>query len=981
MKKLYSIVLMAAALLIGTNAWADATVSTWDALGSALQAGGTVTLSADINVNASNAATWRGIWIGAKGETDNAPEAVLNLNGHNITINSGNYTKSGKIQDQALIPFILTKGSLKIESASPAKIEVVKGQSVVSSSTNVFFVFGGVNSKVNPKSDSPFSYLEIGENVTIQTQNGSVIAIDRLNAGHTAIADLDASVKPDYGMDGTAFGFAYGARVEIKGTLISQGAESTTKEQDSKTKAWAYKNKCYGIKANGNIKTPAVGDTAYAPYIHIHPSALIQSDNRSGSVGDTAIMAGATAVYASGYAQWLIEGTCNGATGVYIGAGKVAINDANVKSAADEYNAAGAGGHANGSGSAIVINSRSGREGETEVTITGDTKAEATSGYAFEEKVNTTNGETKVENITIEGGTFEGGAQGALVVTETTATNAVVEVTGGNVEGNGTIGAENLADYLNNQGGTQTHYTTVEEGGKTILVISTGAAPTGSATVAGATGSVKWIGTAETLSADLTLDELEINESTAQTLTIADGNTLTVGRVVLGANAQIVVEAGAKFIVKGAQGIVAPVAENIVLKNEEGNPSIFIFNPNVTSNRHPKATVEFVSRSYTKSASDYAFQRFGIPTMAGKLTEITTKYNNADVATGFMNYNYAADDWASIGYLNYSGTPLDITKLANPFEYYQMQHNAPNMGTIVTMKGELVGNDIPSVNVRAGVFNGYANSCTALMSMKNVITTSQQAIYLNNIQAHQKVWESYTMLDVLFADKYIYPLQPFLINNDKPATTLSIDYANAVYYTPVGSGESKPAGAPARNRSINEVSTYVKMIVNGENTYDRVLLAEGVDFTAEFDHMYDAVKYMNDDVNLYVSAGEKMSNFATDNLNNTYVGLQTVNGGNYTMEFVDVQGAELTLVDHETGARVAMVEGNTYEFTAAANSVNDYRFEIVESAKLPTAIENTEAVKSAKGVYTITGQYVGEMNVWNTLPAGIYVVNGEKRVK
>ena len=124
-----------------------------------------------------------------------------------------------------------------------------------------------------------------------------------------------------------------------------------------------------------------------------------------------------------------------------------------------------------------------------------------------------------------------------------------------------------------------------------------------------------------------------------------------------------------------------------------------------------------------------------------------------------------------------------------------------------------------------------------------------------------------------------------------------------------------------------------------------------------------------------------MSIFATDNLENTYVGFQSVNGGNYTIEFANVQGEELTLIDHETGAQVAMVEGNTYEFTAAANSVNDYRFEIVESAKLPTAIENTEAVKSAKGVYTITGQYVGEMNVWNTLPAGIYVVNGEKRVK
>ena len=138
---------------------------------------------------------------------------------------------------------------------------------------------------------------------------------------------------------------------------------------------------------------------------------------------------------------------------------------------------------------------------------------------------------------------------------------------------------------------------------------------------------------------------------------------------------------------------------------------------------------------------------------------------------------------------------------------------------------------------------------------------------------------------------------------------------------------------------------------------------------------------MNDDVNMYVTADEKMAIFATDNLENTYVGLSTVKGGNYTITFANVQGEELTLIDHETGAKVAIAEGNTYAFTAAANAVNDYRFEVVGAAKLPTAIENTEAVKSAKGIYTITGQYLGEMNVWNSLPAGVYVVNGEKRVK
>ena len=126
---------------------------------------------------------------------------------------------------------------------------------------------------------------------------------------------------------------------------------------------------------------------------------------------------------------------------------------------------------------------------------------------------------------------------------------------------------------------------------------------------------------------------------------------------------------------------------------------------------------------------------------------------------------------------------------------------------------------------------------------------------------------------------------------------------------------------------------------------------------------------------------EKMAIFATDNLENTYVGFSTVKGGKFTISFANVEGREFTLVDHETGARVAIAEGNTYEFTADANTANDYRFEIVGRANMPTAIDNTEAVKSVKGVYTITGQYVGEMNVWNTLPAGVYVVNGEKRVK
>jgi hypothetical protein len=179
---------------------------------------------------------------------------------------------------------------------------------------------------------------------------------------------------------------------------------------------------------------------------------------------------------------------------------------------------------------------------------------------------------------------------------------------------------------------------------------------------------------------------------------------------------------------------------------------------------------------------------------------------------------------------------------------------------------------------------------------------------------------------------------------------------------------------------MNDI-TKAKLVVKGENCIDRVVVAEDARFTAEFDNGYEAVKYMNDGINMYVTDEEKMAHFATDNLENTFIGFQAVKGGNYTIEFSNVKGEELMLIDHEANTHVAMVEGGAYEFTAAANATNDYRFEIVSKAKMPTGIENTEAVKSVKGIYTITGQYMGGMEVWNSLPAGIYVVNGEKRVK
>lgn len=969
MRKFYSIVLMATALLIGTNAWAGS-VSTWDDLKTALQAGEEVTLSADINVTADNVATWRGIWIGSESVDGTAPSAVLDLNGHNIIINSGNYQSKGVTKEQALNPFAITKGSLTIKSDSPAKIQVVKGQSIVSKGTNVFSVFGADDAnKVDPKGNKPFTYLEIGANVTVETQNGTVVAIDALKVGHAAVgSNTNYTTYPT----GKTSGYAYGARIEIKGSLISQGAESTTISGTPKS----YQNKCYGIKVNGLVLSPADENKKYAPYVHIHPSAVLQSDNRSGEVNGYPIMAGSAAVYASGFAQWLIEGNCSGATGVYIGSGILVINDAQVKSAADVYDAAGAGGHANGSGSAIVINSRSNYQGEVTVTVTGDTKVESTSGYAFEEVVNTTDNNTKVDSISIQGGTFEGGAQGALVVTPATATEATVNVTGGNVEGTGNIGTEGLAEYLNNQGGT--HATLVEdESGKTILVISEGSAPVVANSVIAATPntSVKWQNTTikeETLNDDLTLAELEINEDYAQTLTIAENKTLTVGRVVLGKNAQIVVEAGAKLIVTGEQGIIAPVASNIVLKNKEGKRSIFLFNPDVTSNKHPNATFEILSYSWREAATNAQSEVFGVPTynaVKSVTCQEAGKY-------GYIQVYGSNGTWENIGFTD--ATPFPYEKLNKPFAAYALTAYRGQSEDPLTFRfgGELVGNTDATLTANMK-WSFFANSYTAEVDIYEFLNklSIDDYVYVSNVSGNG-YW-NWQAVDVESMGEggrptKLQPMQGFLINNKgSQVVSEAINYKKMVY-APAVPGY---VGAPARSIAANNNTAKMYVVVTSEaGAYDDVILRET-------ENIKSAEKYMNPDVNIYATAEEKSAIVNAENLENTYVGFSTVNGGKFTISFTNVDGREFVLVDHETGAQVAIAEGNTYEFTAEANSTNDYRFEIVAPAKLPTAIENAEAVKSAKGIYTITGQYVGEMNVWNTLPAGIYVVNGEKLVK
>lgn len=1065
MRKIYSLVLLAVGLLIGTNAWADGLIENvrtgvqYDHLKDAFAAaqdGDVLELTGNMNESQTDGAAWLG--EATSGTLSNYASTdrsiTLDLKGHLY-----NFTGSAEYK------IVLTRGVLRIKSTG--------GEGEITSNKSGITVYG-TYLKIDAKENTPFAHLIIEENVKITCEAKGVVLNSPLRPESTsewgwAKADYPVNYCCEIFKD-SQWGISNGARIDIHGKVYAKkyacqvggnirtpreylnadgtyntamgafpyylentetgelylpGTTKTGKTQYANTTANAVTCKSSGGTwwsdnefSSSNDLVLTLDDDNYSSYIHVYNTAVLKTDNQDKN--------DAVGLYSSGFARCYIEGTCEGSTGAWIKGGEVEFHDATVISNWEsDYAAATNDGKPSGvagGGSAIVIESKKGWTGNISVTISGDTHVSTDHGYAIDEQV--TVGGTNVNYLTITGGTFEGGdvpvytanpdkptgydttyVQGTMHVSQPTLdahhnpdTITTITILGAEVQGDAHIGeGENqttLEDFLN---GSDSHITYVEdEDGNTTMIVSQGdkpetyedlddpTAPTPWSWCADAAQSghnVAWTkieDDAEIASGTVILGELQINSGSLlagnQQLTIHDGATLQVERLIMNGYARIIVEAGGKLIVTGTQGISAPSINNILLKNEENKPAIFLFHPKVSSNRHPNGTVEFTSKGYNKGGSDYAWQKFGVPTQTGELSEISIE-NNVATAFGKFNYEATTPAWEVIGYLNHAPA-LALGDLDQAFEYYQMEHNTATVGTKVTFKGKLVGNDCPAPVIRPNFWNGYANSYSAPIDgaalLAQIPAPADKAFYLYELDVltDKFSWVAQSNLHL----SNIQPMQPFLLRNPSAdSAALALNYEAAVY-TPATSNN-----APVR--SVAKNMTKVEFIVRGEAGVDHVIVAQDDEFSAAFDNGYDVTKYMNDDVNMYVTADEKMAIFATDNLENTYVGLSTVKGGNYTITFANVQGEELTLIDHETGAQVAMVEGNTYAFTAAANATNDYRFEVVGAAKLPTAIENTEAVKSAKGIYTITGQYLGEMNVWNSLPAGVYVIDGAKRVK
>ena len=1035
MRKLYSIVLMATALLIGTNVWAKTHVAqivgggTYETLEAAFAA---ATNGQTIEMLDNDTLTKPIDFGKATKESEYNPKTVtLDFKGKTVTM-EGTTKKVNGVNVKQDRMFNVYSGALKLVNSTPAAGGGLH-HTYNSGKYYTILVFGSIRKDCDPSEDKEdklgyYTYLSIGDGVNIvsdgeNNDKGGICVMIMPNGTNSVTQDkkscaITATTAPqvggaealagsniwngyntcgsyiytnDYKFDDTKAcgkkysfsdprGVANGVRIDVYGHLEGSlyamqsngqlaGPDDKYKEADSYYNT--YKNTFYGGKIPAEVADISDNDKNYAPYIHIYDGA--QLTNKEG-VNEN-LKPKQVALYTSGYARWYVEGECSGTTGLYMKSGDVTLKNATISSSFEgtATNNSGQTIGVSGQGNAVVVESNDHYSGHISLNIEGDTKVTtpADDGTALLETVSK-NSDPAVEHININGGTLTG--ENAIVISQETAEENVVAVYGSTMEGAVDADLDKILP-------SSVHTTTTVQDGKTTVVVSKGNGPEVSgnwATVSApaATGkNVKWTALeadAAINSGKVSLGELQIVSGNAlgdQKLTIANGATLEVTRLIMNDYAQIVVEAGGTLIVTGEQGINAPSVDNIILKTSKDAQAIFLLRPHVTSNRHPSATVQLQTYSWYESNTSYQWQRFGVPTFGA-----VSSFECVENAVNTQIQAFDNGNWVSLGYIGKTPAvkPADLNK---PFVTYNLIANRVQSAAapIYNIKGQLVGNENASLNAYSE-WNLFSNSYLAKVDVKAFLgdlAGVDQVVYIATpAGVGTYTWDARDL--EWAAGVKLNPMAAFILHNPGEAAISAINYEKAVY-EPATKGSSP---APRRFAQTSDKTAKLRLIVaNEEGVQDDVKMTE------KTSNLHNAAKYMNDDLNIYAMADEKAAIVAAEDLENTYVGFSTVRGGNFTISFANVEGREFTLVDHATGARVEIAEGNTYEFTADANSANDYRFEIVGRANMPTAIDNTEAVKSVKGVYTITGQYVGEMNVWNTLPAGVYVVNGEKRVK
>ena len=978
MKKFYSFVLLAVTLLLSTNIWAN-DVSTLEALETALGNGGEITLTGDITTS----------------ETLNITKSVIiNGAGHSVTGSAQNVfsiSTGGEV----------TFNNIKINATQAGN----DARAIAWSAAGLTLTLDGVDIKATGRGINDAT--ESQSSIALIVKNSTISCIGTSTKGKTL---TENDYDTDYNNNSTrGISLSTGcnqSEILIENTTI-QGfsyeinvASGTDAKQNPKNMTLTANNCTFKGRAALNVSAKVITSGSYSSE---------DASNNKYTFSDCSVLGiNNQGGQAEGFGCFVFDGNQKD---LNAGGNTLTINGGTVVSVAFDGT-----GDANTYAREFLICNRG---DNNNITINN-------AQYICPKTANgkTTNnkggilgggGTVGTGNITIKGGKYDC----PELVEKATGNSTSIDIRGGYFDLNiisedmtyvcvsskkvrfysGTFAVKDqdiYSDYTNIFA-----YTPIKNQNGTISVVPSNLCKTNvtfdkSGPLTGTSAKSNVIikdNAAVTVEKDASVYRLDMAAGT--TLTVKNGCTLTIGvnidasnfyygkiadrcavalqnsDVTGSANPSIIVEAGGKVILNGL--MYDSDYDNLILKMDENSQAQLLINPNVQvyGENHPKATVELTSKSYL-NGSKQVWQRFGIPAYAF-VSEMTC--NDPNIQTFIYEPDYTASQWKMLGKLG----SFDVKTMNRPFVCYDMACNAAQGGTQYTMKAELMGNgnvELPAVSS----WNYFANSYTAALNIEAMINeydengTIDPTVYVYKITGPDTyTWEPVNMFGGVFSE--IAPMQAYIVRNTAAATTTPLKFKEMVW-TPA----STPAKVSARQNAMADMTKVRIVVTNEAGAYDNVVLGESTQFSENYDRGYDAVKYMNEDINIYVLAEEKQSIFATDNLDDTYIGFSCVNAGKYTVSFPSVQGEGLFLVDLFTNTKVQIAEGMTYEFEAAANTTNDRRFVISKRPGVLSEVENI-AAPQATGIYNMMGQYLGETTEWNNLPSGVYIINGKKQVK
>ena len=811
----------------------------------------------------------------------------------------------------------LVLGSLHIQNATLT----VKNGTIKTIGTptvdNVSFCFFYLYGDTENPNVEDYSVLTLAEDVTVEIPIGTAVGV---------MYRTDTNNEPIHQ--------AYGVKVNIYGTINGQSAVSVS-----------------GVLSNKENNVPV---------IHIYKGAKMNVTEG--------------AIYAAGYAEWNFAGDiASDNFGVEIRAGEFTMGGGSIVSTAtapadDQFNGSGSTSQACG----IAVCQHSTKLPITVVVNDGYIKA-----YTPLYQSNPQNNETDMTqiNVNVYGGKFFSTSKNIVW-----SLNKRIFLHGGLYnQSPSAYAAEDKVVVDNDDETTKGEYPyKIGDKATTAVTFSTD----GAWNVAGNwQDTIATSATSATINANVVIgagvraEAYGIKVNTGKTITIKDGGVLVVGK-------------------DGISGITS--ADQLII-NDGGalvfSPVATLESTQVLSTSEIKTTVREVKEAFKNydATYEYIWKNIALPVKKSGMG-----YSPRET----MQLNVWNNKWDPV-----TTQAEFVEKFGIPFNGYHITVHEDKAADIQNptyqFTGNLNGNVDVYLEMHSKGFHLFGNSWSAPLDVREILNqiehfTNSQVnagikIYISDKctlggrpyydGSYVDITRARLSADAEFAKDFSTLGAHecfFLYSNTDSETGVTLNYEKAVWNVALANASSK-SSAPRRVDAAEAETTRVDILLTADNgRWDNVLLYEGEPLGSQ--------KMLNEgaaNVNIYaVTAKGNYSTVGAESLLGTELAIQTNGKSGYTLSFGKVQGEALYLKDLATGIVTEMSEGNTYTFTAEPNTTAT-RFRVVSRSEVTTGVEDltAETTATARGIYSVTGQYLGTADQLPTLPAGVYIINGKKVVK